>query len=877
MENRVSKKQLKALKKEQTMKQNESNESDEEQAEEQQVQREEEKKQKITVEELANEMGELKELLKLLITKQNEKEFKKREEVEQVKDSESEKSENDNEYQDYEQQSEEMNYYYKSEQLTANSLAEALLNVKHTAPILSNLSFKAIKNFIKDYKRYKMNITNPIFLKRMVDCIDGDVLEEMAAYQGEAVEDIMKLQEELLEEKLYYKHRATTVGDHSEKLSKHVKYDIKKLPTLAFSEYCKDWNMTIKALGKIDRPSNKQYIKVFLNNLPNGIAEQVKQLDLQTLEDVKLRVREECVKQEEFRKECERKNLKMYGYNQSKSNRNVKSQPKIQNQVSYNAKKPTTQQYSSKIPICGYCTMGGHETADCLIKKDDISKGIILEKNPKVSKRQRERERKGNYVRSNFNGHAAIVDSEPEHTSHGYEESTSDNDCEEYDCTQCTTVLKKDPVTKRINVPAMMGEFDGYMLPINCMYDPGSTSDFVRGEVIEVLRAKGVKIKVINGGKAFIKLAKDGVTTEIAARRAVIDVRLMVGSEPIEFKMTPLIWDDAVAPVILGLPICQRYDLSKYIKLDDGDYNMFGPFDKETPEEEVISKLEADKNYFESELVNFHHVIVSEVSESVNIGLNGMMDKLDVSPIFRGNGKLKEILAKHLPILTAPLDEEGMKVPPMQIYLKEGSETFVSPYRYVPNTDRLRLKEDLEKLVKIGILREVHDATYSSPLVLIRKKDGSLRIAVDYRRLNELILPYAGTIPNMRELFAFLAGKKYYARLDNVAGFHQLKVDENSRKYTVISTPFGLYEWTRVPFGIKTAPGTYQQRMDNFVLKGLLGTAAICYIDDTLVVGETEEEFLKNLDLVLSALKKFNVRLKVEHRIRINTIFGPSV
>jgi len=291
---------------------------------------------------------------------------------------------------------------------------------------------------------------------------------------------------------------------------------------------------------------------------------------------------------------------------------------------------------------------------------------------------------------------------------------------------------------------------------------------------------------------------------------------------------------------------------------------MFGPFDKETPEEEVISKLEADKNYFESELVNFHHVIVSEVSESVNVGLNGMMDKLDVSPIFRDNGKLKEILAKHLPILTAPLDEEGMKVPPMQIYLKEGSETFVSPYRYVSNTDRLKLKEDLEKLVKIGILREVHDATYSSPLVLIRKKDGSLRIAVDYRRLNELILPYAGTIPNMRELFAFLAGKKYYAKLDNVAGFHQLKVDENSRKYTVISTPFGLYEWTRVPFGIKTAPGTYQQRMDNFVLKGLLGTAAICYIDDTLVVGETEDEFLKNLDLVLSALKNFNVRLKVE-------------
>ena len=277
------------------------------------------------------------------------------------------------------------------------------------------------------------------------------------------------------------------------------------------------------------------------------------------------------------------------------------------------------------------------------------------------------------------NGNATIITSSEQlmdNEMNKTEFEFSDGDDLQY----CTKVLKKDPTTQRINVPALVGEFGGTMLPISGLYDPGSTSDFIRGDVIEELRAKGVKIKVLKGGKAFIKLAQNGLNTEIEAKRAVIDVRLLVGDEPVECRMTPLVWDDAVAPIIFGLPMCQKYGLSNYIQLDEEDVNIFGPFDKETPEEEVISKLESERSYFESELVNLHHLNVKELNGSEGVDLEEVMGKLDIAPSFRDNARLKCILANHLPSLTAPLDEEGMRVPPMQIYVKEGSDTFVSPY-----------------------------------------------------------------------------------------------------------------------------------------------------------------------------------------------------
>jgi hypothetical protein len=172
------------------------------------------------------------------------------------------------------------------------------------------------------------------------------------------------------------------------------------------------------------------------------------------------------------------------------------------------------------------------------------------------------------------------------------------------------------------------------------------------------------------------------------------------------------------------------------------------------------------------------------------------------------------------------------------------------------------LKAEIDRLVSLDILIPSNSATGCSPLVIVPKPDGSIRMAVDYRELNKIIIDFAGNIPSMKSLFPHLAKKKYYAKVDNLWGYHQLKVHPDDQDLLTIITPFGLFKWTRTPFGISTAPGVYQDRMANVFLKDLMYTACIVYIDDTIIFGETAEEFITNLREVFKLFVKYNVRLK---------------
>jgi hypothetical protein len=137
-------------------------------------------------------------------------------------------------------------------------------------------------------------------------------------------------------------------------------------------------------------------------------------------------------------------------------------------------------------------------------------------------------------------------------------------------------------------------------------------------------------------------------------------------------------------------------------------------------------------------------------------------------------------------------------------------------------------------------------------------------MAVDYRELNKIIEDFAGSVPGMKSLFPFMANRKYYAKMDNLWGYHQLKVVEEDQHLLAIITPFGLYKWTRLPFGLWTATGVYQDRMANVILKDYMYDFALVYIDDTGVFGNTASEFLHNLRLVFERFVQYNVRLKPE-------------
>ncbi len=116
-------------------------------------------------------------------------------------------------------------------------------------------------------------------------------------------------------------------------------------------------------------------------------------------------------------------------------------------------------------------------------------------------------------------------------------------------------------------------------------------------------------------------------------------------------------------------------------------------------------------------------------------------------------------------------------------------------------------------------------------------------------------------LPKPEELFATLANGHKFTKLDLRQAYLQMELDESSRPYVTINTHQGLYQYTRLPFGIASAPAIFQRLMEN-ILQGI--PSVVCYIDDILVTGTSEDDHMKNLNKVLSRLEKHGFRLKQE-------------
>ena len=195
-----------------------------------------------------------------------------------------------------------------------------------------------------------------------------------------------------------------------------------------------------------------------------------------------------------------------------------------------------------------------------------------------------------------------------------------------------------------------------------------------------------------------------------------------------------------------------------------------------------------------------------------------------------------------------------------RLSLKEGAvPQFRRPYS-VPFAIRESVERELDRLEAEGVLRKVDYSDWAAPIVVVPKKDGKLRICGDYKMsINPALHVDKYPLPNMEDLLASLAGGKRFTKLDLTAAYQQMCLDEPSSKLTTISTHKGLYCFTRMPFRVSPAPAVFQRTMDT-ILQGLPNF--ICYLDDILVTGQSDEHHLQKLEQVLERLKAHGVRLK---------------
>ena len=182
--------------------------------------------------------------------------------------------------------------------------------------------------------------------------------------------------------------------------------------------------------------------------------------------------------------------------------------------------------------------------------------------------------------------------------------------------------------------------------------------------------------------------------------------------------------------------------------------------------------------------------------------------------------------------------------------------------RPVPFSLRHEVEVELERLEKEGIIRPRQFSQWAAPIVAVPKSDGSVRICGDYKvTANKAMICDTHPIPRIEDILAAMSGGVSFTKLDLSHAYLQLQLDESARDYLVINTHKGLFEYTRMPFGITSAPGVFQRTMDN-LLQGLQHVTV--YIDDILITGTTEEQHLETLNEVLTRLETAGMRLKKE-------------
>ncbi|GFV14198.1 retrovirus-related Pol polyprotein from transposon opus [Trichonephila clavipes] len=152
------------------------------------------------------------------------------------------------------------------------------------------------------------------------------------------------------------------------------------------------------------------------------------------------------------------------------------------------------------------------------------------------------------------------------------------------------------------------------------------------------------------------------------------------------------------------------------------------------------------------------------------------------------------------------------------------------------------------------------ESPWSSPVVLVRKKDGSWRFCVDYRKLNIVTKKDVYPLPRIDDTLDCLKGANFFSSMDLRSGYWQIEIDEADREQTAFITPEGLYEFKVMPFGLCNAPAIFERMMDN-LLRHFKWTMCLCYLDDIIVFSETFEDHLIRLRLVLKCLQEAGLKL----------------
>ncbi|GFX45647.1 retrovirus-related Pol polyprotein from transposon 17.6 [Trichonephila clavipes] len=292
-------------------------------------------------------------------------------------------------------------------------------------------------------------------------------------------------------------------------------------------------------------------------------------------------------------------------------------------------------------------------------------------------------------------------------------------------------------------------------------------------------------------------------------------------------------------------------------KIDDENYSLTWhvvPTDKLKFEAVIGSDLlEQASISFTKEGVKFNKY--ENHAQLMQIFAENLQEELDLRHVENRQIKkeLEKLIQDYKPEKTAST-EVTMRIIP------EDEEPVCQPPRRLAFTERQEVNKQIEEWLNEGIIRP-SSAEYASPIVMVKKKDGSSRMCIDYRKLNQKLVKDKSPLPIIEDVLDTLQEAKVYSTLDLRNGFFHVDVDEDCRNYTSFIVPDGQFEFKKVPFELSTSPGVFQLYLSS-IFRDLTRKGIIISYLDVVIPAKNEQEGLEKLKIIFEVAKKYGLKIK---------------
>lgn len=365
-------------------------------------------------------------------------------------------------------------------------------------------------------------------------------------------------------------------------------------------------------------------------------------------------------------------------------------------------------------------------------------------------------------------------------------------------------------------------------ISVQALLDTGSPVSFVQSKFIPPVFMENI----CNVHTAFVGI--NGSRMDIIGK---VSVSMVVRNYmPVQMQILVVRNDTMRSAAILGRDFIGRYGLRLIPSRNESKSEK----NKEEPRSE-----------FENELSELMAIETDDGAAEFEVDVNPVLTKAYSRVI---KSLIKECqVRKGEPLISSPIE--------MTIRLSKEPSFYCAPRR-LSYLEKEKVRIILDDLLEQQIIRP-SNSEFTSPIVLARKKDGSVRMCVDYREVNKITLRDNYPLPLIEDQIDSLHGKRFFSSLDLKDGFHHVRMSEESIKYTSFVTPLGQFEYLRMPFGLKNAPSVFQRYINSIFRELIDANEVQIYMDDILIATASLEEHMRILAEVFRLIKVHSLSLKL--------------